>query len=269
MEIHKPKPVHNWRELLTEIGVVVIGVGIALAGEQMVEWLHWRAQVSEAKGVIATELVVNMRSADNRLSAHVCTVRRLDELALILDNAAKKGSLPPLGNIAMPPRNIWPTGAWESVVASQTATHFPRQLLTNIATAYRSVERIQINSDREIEAWNILYSMVGPGRRLDAASEAELRKAISQARTASNLVDSLSLSLVANTVKLGLPFESEDQTSFAAVQFATTKAGQTSVCEPIGTAPPSYGHGFATTSLSPERIDAAMKALRNVTKGAP
>lgn len=24
MEIHKPKPVHNWRELLTEIGVVVI-----------------------------------------------------------------------------------------------------------------------------------------------------------------------------------------------------------------------------------------------------
>ena len=23
MEIHKPKPVHNWRELLTEIGVVV------------------------------------------------------------------------------------------------------------------------------------------------------------------------------------------------------------------------------------------------------
>lgn len=24
MEIHKPKPVHNWRELMTEIGVVVI-----------------------------------------------------------------------------------------------------------------------------------------------------------------------------------------------------------------------------------------------------
>jgi N-acyl homoserine lactone hydrolase len=31
MEIHKPKPVHSWRELLTEIGVVAIGVAIALA----------------------------------------------------------------------------------------------------------------------------------------------------------------------------------------------------------------------------------------------
>src|SRR6185437_9249744 len=33
VEIHKPKPVHNWREFLTEIGVVVIGVCIALAAE--------------------------------------------------------------------------------------------------------------------------------------------------------------------------------------------------------------------------------------------
>ena len=269
MEIHKPKPVHSWRELLTEIGVVVIGVCIALAAEQTVEWLHWRAQVSEAKGVIATELVVNMRGADNRLAMHACTERRLDELALILDEAAKKGSLPPLGDIAMPPRNIWPTGAWESVVASQTATHFPRQLLTNIATAYKSIERIQVNSDHEIEAWTGLYSMVGPGRRLDAAAEADLRKAISQARTAGNLVDSVSLSLVANTVKVDLPFEQEDQTSFAAVQFATTKAGQTSICKPIGTAPASYGHGFGTASVNPTRIDAAMKSLRDVTKGAP
>ena len=33
MDIHKPKPVHNWRELLTEIGTIVIGVLIALAAE--------------------------------------------------------------------------------------------------------------------------------------------------------------------------------------------------------------------------------------------
>src|SRR3954464_2108182 len=47
VEFHKPKPVHNWREFLAEIGVVVIGVCIALAAEQTVEWLHWRTQVAE------------------------------------------------------------------------------------------------------------------------------------------------------------------------------------------------------------------------------
>ena len=34
IEIHKPKPVHNWRELLTEIGVVVIGMGVASCRRQ-------------------------------------------------------------------------------------------------------------------------------------------------------------------------------------------------------------------------------------------
>jgi hypothetical protein len=38
MDIHKPKPVHSWRELLTEVGVIVIGVSIALAGGQTMEW---------------------------------------------------------------------------------------------------------------------------------------------------------------------------------------------------------------------------------------
>ena len=45
MEIHRPKAVHSWRELLKEIGIIVIGVVIALGAEQAVESLHWMRQV--------------------------------------------------------------------------------------------------------------------------------------------------------------------------------------------------------------------------------
>jgi hypothetical protein len=45
VEIHKPKPVHNWREFLTELGTIVLGICIALGGEQALEWNHWRNQV--------------------------------------------------------------------------------------------------------------------------------------------------------------------------------------------------------------------------------
>jgi hypothetical protein len=37
MDIHKPKPIHNFREFLSEIGVIVCGVLIALILEQAVE----------------------------------------------------------------------------------------------------------------------------------------------------------------------------------------------------------------------------------------
>jgi hypothetical protein len=43
MHIHKPKAVHSLREFLSEIGVIVVGIAIALGGEQVIEWLHWRS----------------------------------------------------------------------------------------------------------------------------------------------------------------------------------------------------------------------------------
>ncbi|MDB5439015.1 MAG: hypothetical protein JWM33_1442 [Caulobacteraceae bacterium] len=47
MEIHKVKPWHGWRELLKEVGTIVIGVLIAIGAEQTVEALHHRAQARE------------------------------------------------------------------------------------------------------------------------------------------------------------------------------------------------------------------------------
>ena len=49
MDIHKPKPVHSWRELLSEVGVVVIGIVIALTGEQAVEAVHHAEQRHELR----------------------------------------------------------------------------------------------------------------------------------------------------------------------------------------------------------------------------
>ena len=54
MEFHKPKPIRNWREFLKEFGTIVLGVSVALAAEQAVEWWHWRGQVAETRTMIAS-----------------------------------------------------------------------------------------------------------------------------------------------------------------------------------------------------------------------
>lgn len=58
MDIHKPKPVHNWREFPSEIGVIVCGVLIALGLEQAVEALHWARRVHEAKVSIHKQMLL-------------------------------------------------------------------------------------------------------------------------------------------------------------------------------------------------------------------
>jgi hypothetical protein len=50
VEIHKPKPVHNWREFLGEIAVVVVGVLIALSAEQVVEGIARGKIVARSQG---------------------------------------------------------------------------------------------------------------------------------------------------------------------------------------------------------------------------
>ena len=50
MEIHKPKPARNLREFFSEVAVVLVGIVIALAGEQMLislEWHHKMRLVTE------------------------------------------------------------------------------------------------------------------------------------------------------------------------------------------------------------------------------
>lgn len=61
MHIHLPKPLHGWRELAGEVGVIVIGVLLALGAEQGIETLHRRAQVQE----MTNEL--HAQSTENRL----------------------------------------------------------------------------------------------------------------------------------------------------------------------------------------------------------
>ena len=37
MHFHLPKPLHGWREFVGEVGIIVIGVLIALGAQQVVE----------------------------------------------------------------------------------------------------------------------------------------------------------------------------------------------------------------------------------------
>ena len=55
MEIHKPKPWHGWREFLAEISVVVVGILIALAGEQTVEAAHRQIEGSALRTELREE----------------------------------------------------------------------------------------------------------------------------------------------------------------------------------------------------------------------
>ena len=182
MEIHKPKPVHGWRELLSEIVVIVIGVSIALAAEQLVETLHWREQVQGAHKALAADMATVLGMAAEREGFSSCLDQHLNHLADDIDEASRTGRLPPQGAMHRAPRRLWRLNSWDGLVAAGIGPHLPRDELLRISQMafYLSLAE-QADVDENVQ-WTRLYAMVGPGRAAETGELNDLRAAISAAR---------------------------------------------------------------------------------------
>ena len=95
MDIHKPKPIHGWREFLKEVGIIVLGVLIALGAEQAVARLHELRLADETRATARAELSAGLRNFINRRAIQACIDRRLDAVSGLLLAADKPGYVAP------------------------------------------------------------------------------------------------------------------------------------------------------------------------------
>ncbi len=239
VEIHKPKAVHNWREFLVELGTITLGVCIALAAEQTVEFFHWRNQVQEARESIATEMAVSVGYGIERVRTEGCIEKRLDALARILDAASASGTLPPVGDIGAPHYRPWPSGAWNSMVASQVATHFSRPELAELSGTYEQIALQRANNQAEIAVWADLAAMAGPGRRLDPALDAALHIALSRARYYNRAMALVGGQIGDRARPMNLPLSAPDRKFIH--DRLDASLDQDPMCRPIGPVAATYG----------------------------
>ena len=62
LEVHAPQgPAHSWRDFLVHIAAIAIGLLLALALENLVEYIHERHQLTQARRELALELAENRR----------------------------------------------------------------------------------------------------------------------------------------------------------------------------------------------------------------
>lgn len=114
VDLHKPKPVHGWRDFLNEIGTIVIGVLIALAGEQAVASLHHRSQAAELGEALDQELSYDLGVLKDTVDLAPCLDRRLAEIARWSEAAASQHPIRNVGAFGRPPGQILHTANWRA-----------------------------------------------------------------------------------------------------------------------------------------------------------
>lgn len=143
MHFHLPKPLHGWREFVGEVGIIVVGVMIALSADQLVETWQWREKVDAAKASIEQELNTQLDYSDEVMALSRCTPLFVDALeSAILRHDSK--AIATLHDTQPPfvPRP-WRSTAWQAAMSTAVADHFGRGQLGEYAFMSNSFEDIR------------------------------------------------------------------------------------------------------------------------------
>jgi hypothetical protein len=163
MDIHKPKPVHSWRDFIKEIGIIVIGVTIALTGEQLVETLNWKHKVADAETAMRREFSADLAYAAVELSMKDCAGKYFDRMEMAIKDR-RADTLRQLAAMEPPfSTHPWVFESWTAAINSQIPDHMPRDMLGAYAIGFR---RIMTQRERQFIMQDH-YSEVMGGRFLD------------------------------------------------------------------------------------------------------
>ena len=182
MHVHLPKPLHGWRAFVGEVGIIVLGVLVALGFEQLVDAWRWSDKIDRAENAMRLEL-----SQDNGPQAYAraligeCLNQRITK---IRDGADKlpPGQLRKMAAAYAPPYRTWDSEAWKVVVASDIGSHMGSDRLIDWSSPYRILPALNEEDQREARLVIELRGDLPPTGTPSPADLKSLRLAAAQLR---------------------------------------------------------------------------------------
>jgi hypothetical protein len=187
MHIHLPKPLHGWREFAGEVGIIVLGVLIALGAEQFVESLHWRHEVHETRKAIDAELSRDLAALQFRLDQRGCVAQRVAELDRWSREIGSGHSLTLKKNVDQPIYFAIRTAVWDSTTG-EVMSRMPLDAKLNYAALYSSMKSFDDLLRDEADQWTVIASYE-ENKDLDRRELHEVRAAINNLKFSNEFVE--------------------------------------------------------------------------------
>lgn len=205
MHVHLPKPLHGWRAFVGEVGIIVLGVLIALTADQFVDALQWRARVHRAETAMRLEL-----SNDDAPQAYarMLIAPCLDaEISRIHDQAGHVSAddLRRWTAAYTPPVRGWDSEAWKAVLGSDVGSHTGPERLVQWSLPYRLIAGLNDDNTRERDLAIDLREGLPPTGDPSPADLQALRRNAGQLRALNNVFYRVSQLLLARSRAIDAP----------------------------------------------------------------
>jgi hypothetical protein len=226
VKIHwgKLSPPQGWQKLWWELGIVTVGVLIALGIGELAKSWHDEREAREARAAIRAEIGSNLGVLSKRIETEACIERRLNEIGAFL-NAASRGSVaqPPTW-IGRPQQWNMDSYRWEAASQAGRVSLFPVAEQSSFSDLYGALREVGEAQDTEQQMWAQMRSLEGQSHISEATVEA-MRSTLSRARYTDWLVRLLFRQAMEEASRQGIPIAPHPE-----------YRPSMSACVPIGTA---------------------------------
>src|SRR3954449_8129260 len=173
------KPIHSWREFLREVGIIVLGVAIALAADETVDNWNWHREVSIVEDSLDDELADSLFAAEERIKIADCQHRPLHSLHELADKS--RGTLV-IRNTPVSRNRVWGSASWDAAVASGAIAHMPHDTRNAYSVLFSFVRLFRDLNIRQQELWATIGAYRRP-RALTETSRERFVEAVAQLRS--------------------------------------------------------------------------------------
>ena len=153
MHFHLPKPLHGWRAFAGEVGIIVVGVLIALAFEQVAQSIHDRSLADQAREAVRAEVRENLWWLEFRESYEPCVDSMLSELGVVLERARSGKPIPLVTDVHFPVHSKITSLRWNANAEAGRASLFSADEQRLLGNMYFTTEEFRSYQEREEDTW--------------------------------------------------------------------------------------------------------------------
>lgn len=183
MKFTIPRPLNGWRAFAGEVGVIVLGVLIALAAQQAAESVNERREAAKTRSTLTGEIEESLAVLELRRAAQPCIDRRLKELREIVNEWGRTGSFKTPRWVSQATWFAFDTARFEAAQSAGLLALLPSEEQYRFGSVVGSLRTFRDIQLRETDAWSTLRMLQSGPDTLSASDRTAVRVALQDAST--------------------------------------------------------------------------------------
>ncbi|HEU4497960.1 MAG TPA: hypothetical protein VFR60_01365 [Sphingomicrobium sp.] len=183
MKLSMLRPLEGWRAFAGEVGVVVLGVLLALGAQQIAESVNERSEAAQTRATLTGEIQESLAVLELRRAAQPCIDRRLKELRAIVNQWGRTGSFETPRWVSQATWFAFDTARFEAAQSAGRLALLPSEEQYRFGLVVESLRTFRDIQKRETDAWSTLRMLQSGPEVLSASDRTAVRVALQEAST--------------------------------------------------------------------------------------